>query len=138
MSSRPNPFQWIAYVYGAKLPDSKLDWVYNDLTGRTATVRHLFRAQVAFLPVYLILFFAFPGDAGLRALMVLLGASLAFIFSISYMDQNRARRLQKHGLGASPKTQKQLKEAETAKQEYESIYLERRAALAAEQERLTL
>ena len=127
MSSRPNPFQWIAYAYGAKLPDSQREWVRNDLTGRFATPRHLLRTQACFVPIYLALYFAFPGDWTLRALMVLLGASLAFIFSVSYMDQNRVRRLQKHDLGNSPLTQRQQAQAAAAKERYEAVYAARRA-----------
>ncbi|MFT4087064.1 MAG: DUF5313 family protein [Gordonia sp. (in: high G+C Gram-positive bacteria)] len=126
MSGRPNPVQWIAYAYGAKLPDSLHEWVANDLMGRTATPRHLIRTQICFVPIYLALYFGFPGVWWLRALMVLLGASLAFIFSISYMDQNRVRRLQKHGLGNSPKTFRQQAEAESMKQQYEAIYAAQR------------
>ncbi len=131
MSSRPNPIQWIAYVYGAKLPDSKREWVANDLMGSTATLRHFIRSQVSFVPIYLVLFFAFPGPIWIRALMVLLAASLAAIFALSYKDQNRVRRLQKHGLGDSPLTYRQQAEAARLKEQYEEIYIARRAAAAA-------
>ncbi|MCF8588903.1 DUF5313 family protein [Gordonia liuliyuniae] len=127
MSSRPNPIQWVAYVYGAKLPDSQYDWVRNDLTGRFATPRHLIRAQAAFVPIYLALYFGFPGEWWIRALMVLLGALLAFIYSIAYKDQNRVRRLMKHGLGHSPLTQRQQAAADVAKVKYEAVYASRRS-----------
>ncbi|WP_440712491.1 DUF5313 family protein [Gordonia sp. FQ] len=128
MSSRPNPVQWIGYVYGAKLPDSKRDWVANDLMGPHAVARHLFRSQVSFLPLYLMMFFAFPtGPIWVRALMVLLAVCLALIFSGSYMDQNRVRRLQKHGLGDSPRTYKQQAEAQEMKDQYEALYAARRS-----------
>lgn len=126
--SRPNPLQWIAYVYGAKLPDSKLDWVANDLMGTTATIRHLIRAQVSFIPLYLVLYFGFPGQWWIRALMVLLSVCLAGIFSVSYKDQNRVRRLQKHGLGNSPRTYRQQAEAQAMKDQYEQVYAAKRAA----------
>lgn len=129
MSSRPNPFQWIAYAYGGALPESKKDWVANDLMGSRATLRHLVRTQIAFSPLYLILFFAFPsGPVWVRSLMVLLAALLALIFSTAYMDQNRVQRLQKHGLGNTPHTYKQQAEAERLKAEYEQIYAARRAS----------
>lgn len=128
MSSRPNPIQWTAYAYGAALPDSKRDWVANDLLGRRAAVRHLIRTQFSFLPVYVALFFAFPaGPIWVRSLTVLLAALLALIFSTSYMAQNRVRRLQKHGLGNSPLTYRQQAEAEHLKAEYDQIYAAHRA-----------
>ncbi|MFT3660710.1 MAG: DUF5313 family protein [Gordonia sp. (in: high G+C Gram-positive bacteria)] len=127
--NRPNPLQWIGYVYGAKLPDSKREWVANDLMGPHAMARHLFRSQVSFLPLYLIMYFSFPnGPVWVRLLMVLLAVSLALIFSGSYMDPNRARRLEKHGLGDSPLTYKQRAEAAKMKDQYEAIYASRRAA----------
>ena len=128
MSARPNPLQWIAYAYGAKLPDAKLDWVQRDLTGRWATPRHLVRAQFCFLPIYLAFYFGFSGDWWIRALMVLLAAVLAFVYSVSYKDQNRVRRLQQHGLDGSPLTERQRADAAAAKAKYEAVYAARRGA----------
>lgn len=93
----PNPLQWIAYAFGAKLPESMNDWVQRDLTGDRYVVRHLVRAQVPFLPLYAA-FMLFPGPLWLRGAMVLLGVSLAVFYSVVYIHQNRARRLQKNGL----------------------------------------
>lgn len=95
--TRPNPLQWIAYAYGAKLPETMNDWVRNDLTGDHYVIRHLVRAQVPFIPLYAAFMF-FPGPLWLRASMVLLGVSLAVFYSVVYIHQNRARRLQKNGL----------------------------------------
>lgn len=126
MSSRPNPFQWIAYAYGAKLPDSKRDWVANDLMGRSAVIRHILRSQFCFVPIYAAFYFGFPGEWWIRAMMVGLGASLALIYSVAYMDQNRARRLQKHGLASDGRTYRQQAAAARMKQEYEAVYGSRR------------
>ncbi len=94
---RPNPLQWIAYSFGAKLPSSMNDWVREDITGDHYFARHLVRAQVPFVPLYAA-FLLFPGPLWLRASMVLLGISLALFYSVVYIHQNRARRLQKNGL----------------------------------------
>ncbi|MGB6040525.1 MAG: DUF5313 family protein, partial [Gordonia sp. (in: high G+C Gram-positive bacteria)] len=83
MSVRPNPIEWIKYVYGAALPESKREWVRNDLTGPMAVPRHLIRTQIAFLPLYLAMYFAFDGAVWIRLLMVLLAVLLAGIFSAS-------------------------------------------------------
>lgn len=95
--TRPNPLQWIAYACGAKLPSSMNDWVLNDITGDHYVVRHLIRAMVPFLPLFAI-FMLFPGPLWLRGSMVLLGVLLALFYSVVYIHQNRARRLQKNGL----------------------------------------
>ncbi|NLG48030.1 DUF5313 family protein [Gordonia sp. (in: high G+C Gram-positive bacteria)] len=123
MSERPNPLQWIGYVYGATLPEGKREWVKNDLTGAMATPRHLIRTQVSFVPLYLALFFAFDGEVWIRLLMVLLAVLLALIFSAAYMQQNRVVRLRKHGLGFSPLTQRQQVQADAAKLRYEATYV---------------
>lgn len=128
MSSRPNPVQWAAYAYGATLPESQRDWVRNDLTGRFAVPRHLIRSQFTFLPIYVLFFFAFPGEIGLRAAMVLLSGCLAFIFNVVYMDQNRARRMQKHGFEPTARTVRGQAEADAIRERYESIYADRRSA----------
>lgn len=128
MSGRPNPIQWVRYAYGYTLPDDKLDWVRNDLTGPMATPRHLFRTQFAFSPLYLALFFAFDGAVWIRGLMVLLAVLLAFIFSAAYMAQNRVIRMRKHGLGSSPLTERQRVQADAAKERYREVYASRRQA----------
>ncbi|MGI6798680.1 DUF5313 family protein [Gordonia sihwensis] len=126
MSGRPNPIQWVVYAYGGTLPESKREWVRNDLTGRTATLRHLIRSQFCFLPLYLVMFFAFGGEMWIRGLMVLLAVLLALIFSASYMDQNRVLRMRKHELGNSPLTQRQQARADREKERYEAVYADRR------------
>lgn len=95
--TRPNPLQWISYAFGARLPESMNDWVVEDITGDHYVIRHLVRAQVPFVPLY-VLFLLFPGPLWLRASMVLLGVCLALFYSVVYIHQNRARRLQKNGL----------------------------------------
>ncbi|NLU83216.1 DUF5313 family protein [Rhodococcus sp. HNM0569] len=94
---RPNPLQWIAYTFGRPLPASMQDWVRNDLTGDWAVPRHLIRSMVPFLPVFAA-FLLFPGPLALRGAMILLGVLLALFYSLAYMAQNRARRLERHGL----------------------------------------
>ncbi|MGV9412050.1 DUF5313 family protein [Nocardia sp. NPDC003693] len=94
---RPNPIQWLGYACGRRLPDSMLDWVRNDLTGRWAGPRHLVRGLVPMIPVFA-LFLLFPGELWLRASMILLALLLAMFYIVAYMPMNRAHRLRKHGL----------------------------------------
>lgn len=95
--TRPGPLQWLGYSVGRKLPDSMRDWVRNDLVGDWAVPRHFARSMVPFLPLFAA-FLLFPGPLWLRGCMVLLGVSLALFYSAAYMAQNRARRLERHGL----------------------------------------
>lgn len=87
----------------------------------------LLRSQFSFLPLYLILYFAFPGEVGIRLAMVALGA-LALIFSVSYMPQNRSRRLQKKpGLGGTTLTQRRQREVDADRDAYQAIHRHRDA-----------
>jgi Family of unknown function (DUF5313) len=49
--TKPNVIQYIRYCYGARLPDSMLDWVSNDLAGKGAAARMIIRVAVPALLV---------------------------------------------------------------------------------------
>ncbi|QBJ98629.1 hypothetical protein ERC79_09240 [Rhodococcus sp. ABRD24] len=118
---RPNPFQWIAYSCGRKLPDSMQEWVRNDLVGDYAVPRHMIRSMVPFIPVFAA-FFLFPGPLWLRGSMVLLGVLLALFFSAAYMEQNRRRRLEKNGLPADLENPKKTARYNAEKAAYEKAH----------------
>lgn len=42
----PNFFQYVAYCYGKRLPDSMRDWVAHDLADHGAVRRHLIRMAI--------------------------------------------------------------------------------------------
>jgi Family of unknown function (DUF5313) len=44
--TKPNPWQFVRYCAGARLPDSMRDWVRNDLAGKGATRRMMLRVAV--------------------------------------------------------------------------------------------
>jgi hypothetical protein len=50
--TKPNPIQFLQYCCGRRLPDSMLDWVREDLTGKGATRRMMLRVLI---PAVLIL-----------------------------------------------------------------------------------
>jgi Family of unknown function (DUF5313) len=45
-TARPTLFQYIAYSYGRRLPDSMQHWVAHDLAGEGAVRRHMIRAAI--------------------------------------------------------------------------------------------
>ena len=58
--TRPTPIQYVAYVYGRRLPDSMRSWVANDLAGPGAVRRHMIRMALPpllvlapFWPIYM-------------------------------------------------------------------------------------
>lgn len=117
--SRPSFGQWLGYaVLGRKLPDSMQDWVRRDLVGPGATPRHILRSMIPFLPIFIGFFVFFPGAIWLRASMVLLSLLLALFYTAAYMDQNRARRLEIHGLPADLKSEKKMAEMERERENY--------------------
>ena len=119
--TRPGPLQWLGYAVGRKLPDSMQDWVRNDLVGDWAVPRHLVRSMVPFVPVFAV-FFLFPGPLGLRASMVLLGVLLAVFYAVSYMAQNRSRRLERHGLPPDLENPKKASRHDAEKAAYEKLH----------------
>ncbi|MDH6280342.1 DUF5313 family protein [Prescottella agglutinans] len=118
---RPNPLQWIGYSCGRKLPDSMQDWVRNDLIGDWAVPRHMIRSMVPFIPIFAA-FLLFPGPLWLRGSMVLLGVFLALFFAASYMEQNRRRRLEKHGLSPDLENPKKVARFNAEKAAYEKAH----------------
>ncbi|MFD4369646.1 DUF5313 family protein [Rhodococcus sp. NPDC058521] len=118
---RPGPLQWLGYCFGRTLPESMQDWVRNDLVGDWAVPRHLVRSMVPFLPIFAA-FFLFPGPLWLNASMTLLGVVLALFYSVAYMAQNRARRLERHGLPPDLENPKARKRHEAERAAYAKLH----------------
>jgi hypothetical protein len=119
--TRPNPWQWIAYSWGRKLPDELQDWVRHDLTGRWRVPRHLLRGMIPFLPVFA-LFLLFPGPIFLRLSMILLGLILALFYCSAYMQMNREHRLELHGLPSDLESPEQVRKHDANRAAYEKIH----------------
>lgn len=119
--NRPNPWQWIGYSVGRTLPPSMRDWVRNDLTGDRAVPRHLLRSMVPFLPLFAA-GFLLPGPLALRGAVVLLGLLLALFYSAAYMEPNRQRRLERHGLPKDLQNPRKAQQFAVEQARYESLY----------------
>src|ERR1043165_8525472 len=48
---RPNPFQWLWYAVGGRLPARLGPWVLHDVTARTWVWRHAARGLVLLVPI---------------------------------------------------------------------------------------
>lgn len=92
---RPNPLQWIWYVYGGRLPERYQEWVLHDITCRTWAIRHVARALVQVSPGLLLLLL--PGPLWISAMSLLGGVLMAVWYSISAMEETCEHRLAKHG-----------------------------------------
>ncbi|WP_338891476.1 DUF5313 family protein [Rhodococcus sovatensis] len=121
--TRPNAVQWLGYVLGRKLPMSMQDWVRNDLVGKGAVPRHLLRSMIPFMPIFIGFVVLFPGALWLRGAMVLLSVLLALFYTVAFMELNRARRLELHGLPSNLKSDRKRAALDTERARYEQLHL---------------
>ncbi|GAB2921471.1 DUF5313 domain-containing protein [Rhodococcus aerolatus] len=119
--TRPGPIRWLLYAVGRPLPDEMREWVRRDVAGPGAPVRHVLRSQVLFVPIYLA-FLLLPGPAYVRVLMVLLSVLLSAFYTVAYMDQNRARRLEQHGLEVDLSSARSRRRHEAEREAYERTH----------------
>ncbi|MGB7235020.1 MAG: DUF5313 family protein [Rhodococcus sp. (in: high G+C Gram-positive bacteria)] len=121
--TRPNAAQWLGYVLGRKLPMSMQDWVRNDLVGKGAVPRHLLRSMIPFMPIFIGFLVLFPGALWLRGAMVLLSVLLALFYTVAFMELNRARRLELHGLPSNLKSDRKRAALDSERIRYEQLHL---------------
>jgi hypothetical protein len=102
--TRPSPWQWLRYAYGARLPDRYHDWVLRDATDDGWLWRFALRVIAQALPwlivvtVLLSLFTPLPLGWVLGADGIALGMSL--YFTLTSADELTEARLVKHGFPA--------------------------------------
>lgn len=103
---RPNPLRWLAYAYGARLPERHRRWVLHDVTCRTWWLRHLVRTAVQLAPLLVVLYLVVPGPAWVRLGAVASGALIGFFYSLVYMVEACETRVMKAGypVGAAAST----------------------------------
>lgn len=120
---RPSVAQWFMYsVFGRPLPRSMQNWVRRDLVGPGAVPRHLIRGLLPFTPIFLAFLVLFPGALWLRGAMVLLSVLLALFYTLAFMDLNRARRLELHGLRPDLKSDRAQKRMAQERSTYEKLH----------------
>jgi len=95
--SKPNVWQYLRYCYGHRLPDSMLDWVRHDLSGKGAAARMMLRAAV---PTVLILapFWLLPAPLHIHLSMTLPIFIPLVYFSHSLNRVWRQHMLREHNL----------------------------------------
>jgi hypothetical protein len=98
------------------------DWVRNDLTGDSATLRHLIRAFVPYLPAIVGIFFLLPGPLWLRGAAALLPLLLALIYSSAFRPMDRRRRLEQHGLPEDLENYHKVQQHERERVRYEQTW----------------
>ncbi len=112
---RPGPFRWLAYAYGAGLPERYDEWVLHDTTTRTWALRHFARAMTQLAP-FIVLVLAFvPGAFWIRLVACLGATALALIFSFAYAVETIEHRLVKAGYASGTGEIMRRERAETAR-----------------------
>ncbi len=119
--TRPSTLQHLGYAVGRRLPDTQRDWVRHDLTSRHHAVREVLRTELLYTPVFVV-FLLFPGPLWLRGLMVLLGLLLSTFYAVAFLEQNRHRRLEQHGLPTDLVSDHDQRAQERARTAYERTY----------------
>src|ERR1044072_2392218 len=108
MARRQNPFQWLRYAVGGRLPETLREWVLRDVTARTWVWRHVARMSVMVAPLALA-GLLLPARLGLRSgsapRLAIVGAS----FSLSCGEESGDMRAVKHG--HAPGRAKEIREA---------------------------
>ena len=93
----PPHLQYLAYVYGRRLPDSMRTWVAEDLAGEGAVRRHLIRMAI---PPLLVLapFWLLPASLYVHLEMTVPIFIWAVLMSLALNKIWRRHRLAQHGL----------------------------------------
>lgn len=100
---RPNPYQWIRYAFGARLPDRYREWVLHDATCRTWLLRHAARLLVQVIPVVivlLVLLLVLPGAWWVAPIALGLGVLVGTGFGLAVARESVEVRLGKQGYPA--------------------------------------
>jgi hypothetical protein len=95
--ARPTPIQYVAYVYGRRLPASMRSWVANDLAGPGAVSRHMIRMAI---PPLLVLapFWLLPASLYVHLEMTAPIYIWAILMALALNKIWRRHRLGQHGL----------------------------------------
>jgi hypothetical protein len=97
----PNPWQWVRYTFGGRLPDRYRDWVLHDATSRTWMWRFIARVAVQALPWlvvgFVVLTLLTPLPVGYVLGALALSLVLSLYFTVTSADELTEVRLVKHG-----------------------------------------
>jgi hypothetical protein len=94
---RPNPVQWLWYVFWGPLPDRYRIWVLYDATCSTWIVRHMIRIlTIAVLPIAAVILFL-PGPIHVRVLTAAVAGAGAFLFTAVWVNEATEYRLIRAG-----------------------------------------
>jgi hypothetical protein len=94
---RPNPLQWLRYVYTGSVPAKNHSWVLYDATSRTWLLRHLIRYVVLVAPIVAAVLIFLPAPLSLRTLSCVTAFLTMGIFYAGFTTDAIERRVEKAG-----------------------------------------
>jgi hypothetical protein len=95
---RPNPFRWLWYAVGGRLPGAYRGWVLHDLSCRTWPLRHVARLLTQLAPVAAVLLAVLPGPLWARVMAAVGGSLVGLLYSSAFLYEATERRAAKAGL----------------------------------------
>ena len=98
--ARPNPWQWLRYAFGGRLPRALSAWVLSDTTRAGWVRRHLARSVVQLSPLVALCLFAVPVAVTYRLTAALGGLLVGLMYSVAFMVETTEHRVAKAGYPA--------------------------------------
>jgi hypothetical protein len=133
---RPNPLQWLRYVYTGSVPWKNHAWVLYDATCRTWVLRHIVRYFVLISPLFAAVLVFLPAPMTLRLMSCLAAALPMALFYLAYTTDALDRRVEKAGYLPGTATTLREERATAAQRATVARYHERRAARLNRQRRI--
>ncbi len=98
--TRPDPFRWLLFQYGVRLPPRYRDWILHDATCPTWLPRVLLRTLVQLAPAFavvLVVLLQFDGGWGIALGAVLLGVLVSLRLTLANAAESVDGRLVRYG-----------------------------------------
>lgn len=94
---RPNPLQWLRYVYTGSVPRRNAAWVLHDATCGTWVLRHAIRYVVLVAPLVIASILFVPAALSLRVEAAMAAACSLLIGYLCFTTESLERRIEKAG-----------------------------------------
>src|SRR4051794_39120030 len=127
---RPNPLQWLRYVYTGSVPAKNRAWELYDATCRPWIWRHLARYVVLVAPILIAVLVFLPAPLSLRVMSCLAAGLSMLLFYMAYTSDAVERRVEKAGYLDGTAAQIRQQRATDAQRAVAARYRERSAARA--------
>ena len=124
---RPNPLQWLRYVYVGSVPARNHAWVLHDATCGTWVLRHIGRYLALVAPVLLAVLIFLPAPLSLRALCCVAAGLPMLLFYMAFTADAVDRRMEKAGYPSGLATELRQQRSTDAQRAVAARYRARQA-----------